>query len=160
LFSGTVISTSDGIVQHHMTSKQTNAVLDQHVQEINALAHESDKVVNHMGLEVGSMVEVPMTNNRSQFGVIRWLGRLPELKDRLVAGLELVRKFCIFFNVITGFVQVLENLESHGILFFSFPGLESHGILCRVMESHGKLNHYKKNYESIFIVYNDRQKFC
>jgi len=44
----------------------------------------------------------------------------------------------------TGFERVLENLESHGILFFSFPGLESHGILCRVMESHGKLNHYKK----------------
>jgi len=37
---------------------------------------------------------------------------------------------------------ILENLESHGILFFSFPGLESNGILCRVMESHGKLNHY------------------
>jgi len=28
--------------------------------------------------------------------------------------------------------------------FFSFAGLESHGILCRVMESHGKLNHDKK----------------
>jgi len=28
---------------------------------------------------------------------------------------------------------------------FSFPGLESHRILCRVMESHGKLSHYKKN---------------
>jgi len=24
------------------------------------------------------------------------------------------------------FVRVLENLKSHGILFFSFPGLESH----------------------------------
>jgi len=44
-----------------------------------------------------------------------------------------------------GFVRVLENLESHGFLLFSFPGaLESHGILCRVMESHGKHNHYKK----------------
>jgi len=60
--------------------------------------------------------------------------------------------------LITGFVQVLENLESHGILFFSFPGLESHGILRRVMESHGKLYHYK-NYESFFIVYHDGQKF-
>jgi len=46
---------------------------------------------------------------------------------------------------LTGFVQVLENLESHGISFFSFPGLESNGILCIVMGSHGKLNHYKKN---------------
>ena len=28
----------------------------------------------------------------------------------------------------TGFVLVMENLESHGILKFQFPGLESHGI--------------------------------
>jgi len=35
-------------------------------------------------------------------------------------------------EVCTTFIQVLENLESHGILFFSFPGLESHEILCRV----------------------------
>ena len=27
-----------------------------------------------------------------------------------------------------GFVQVMENLESHGIEVFQFPGLESHGI--------------------------------
>jgi len=52
----------------------------------------------------------------------------------------------------TGFVRVLENLESHGILFFSFPGLESHGILCRVMESHGKLNHYKKLRVDLYCV--------
>jgi len=48
----------------------------------------------------------------------------------------------IIIVIIAGFVRVLKNLESHGILFLSFPGLESHGILCRVMESHGKLNHY------------------
>jgi len=45
---------------------------------------------------------------------------------------------------VTGFVWVLKNLESHGILFFSFPGLESHGILCRVMESHGNFITIKK----------------
>jgi len=45
---------------------------------------------------------------------------------------------------LTGFVRVLGILESPGILLFSFPGLESHGFLCRVMESYGKLNHYKK----------------
>ena len=28
----------------------------------------------------------------------------------------------------TGIVQVIENLESHGILEFRFPGLESEGI--------------------------------
>ena len=27
-----------------------------------------------------------------------------------------------------GFVQVMENLESHGIEVFQFPGVESHGI--------------------------------
>ena len=39
----------------------------------------------------------------------------------------------------TGLVQVLENLESHGIQGFHFPGLESHGILFLVLEGHGKL---------------------
>ena len=29
----------------------------------------------------------------------------------------------------TGFVRVLENLESHGIWLSLFPGLESHGKL-------------------------------
>ena len=29
---------------------------------------------------------------------------------------------------VTGFVRVMEKLESHGILEFHFPGLESHGI--------------------------------
>ena len=38
----------------------------------------------------------------------------------------------------TGFVQVMENLESHGILQFHFPGLESPEIYVWVMESHGK----------------------
>ena len=31
-------------------------------------------------------------------------------------------------NATTGFVQTMENLESHGILQFHFPGLKSHGI--------------------------------
>ena len=38
----------------------------------------------------------------------------------------------------TGFIRVMENLESHGILEFHFPGLESHGIEMRVMGSRGK----------------------
>ena len=33
--------------------------------------------------------------------------------------------FAIGKSVCTGFVQVMENLESHGILQFHFPGLES-----------------------------------
>lgn len=43
------------------------------------------------GLEVGSMVEVPMLDGPPRYGVIRWIGILPQLKDKLVAGLELVR---------------------------------------------------------------------
>ena len=39
----------------------------------------------------------------------------------------------------TGFVQVMQNLESCTILEFHFPGLESHGVLVWVMESRGKL---------------------
>ena len=45
---------------------------------------------NPHGLEVGSMVEVPMADG---LGVIRWIGNLPQVKkDKLVAGVELVRK--------------------------------------------------------------------
>ena len=42
-------------------------------------------------LEVGSMVEVPMSDGHPRYGVIHWIGILPQLKDKLVAGLELVR---------------------------------------------------------------------
>ena len=41
-------------------------------------------VVNRYGLEVGSMVEV------LRYGVIRWVGNMPKVKKKLVAGLELV----------------------------------------------------------------------
>jgi len=74
---------------------------------------------------------------------------LPGLRYRSKDNHQLKRNICLakhFFKMRydQGFVRVLENLESHGILFFAFPGLESHGILCRVMESHGKLHHFKK----------------
>ena len=38
-----------------------------------------------------------------------------------------------------GFVRVLENLESPGILFWHFPGLESSGKRPLVLESSGNL---------------------
>ena len=41
--------------------------------------------------KVGSTVEVPMAQGRPRYGVIKWIGTLPTLKDKLVAGLELVR---------------------------------------------------------------------
>ena len=47
-------------------------------------------VDNHYGLEVGSMVEVPMADGVPRYGVIRWMGSMPQVKEKLVAGLELV----------------------------------------------------------------------
>ena len=47
-------------------------------------------VENRYGLEVGSKVEVPMANGVPRYGVIRWIGNIPQAKEKLVAGLELV----------------------------------------------------------------------
>ena len=47
-------------------------------------------VDNHYGLEVGSMVEVPMADGVPRYGVIRWMGNMPQVKEKVVAGLELV----------------------------------------------------------------------
>jgi len=38
----------------------------------------------------------------------------------------------------------IDDLESHGICFLAFQAWKVIGNLCRVMESHGKLDHYKK----------------
>ena len=43
------------------------------------------------GFELGTMVEVPVPGGQPTFGVIRWIGYLPQVKDKLIAGLELVR---------------------------------------------------------------------
>ena len=47
-------------------------------------------VDNQYGLEVGSMVEVPMAHGVPRYGVIRWMGNMSQVKEKLVAGLELV----------------------------------------------------------------------
>ena len=47
----------------------------------------------------------------------------------------------------TGFVRVLENLESPGILLWHFPGLESPGKWLLVLESSGNLFNSSKKYE-------------
>ena len=47
-------------------------------------------VDNQYGLEVGSMVEVPMADGVRRYGVIRWIGNIPQVKEKLVVGLELV----------------------------------------------------------------------
>ena len=54
---------------------------------------KNDKMTgdNFYGLEVGSMVEVPLSYGIQIFGVIRWMGNMPQRKGKLVAGLEMVR---------------------------------------------------------------------
>lgn len=42
-------------------------------------------------------------------------------------------------HIVTGFVRVLEILESPGILLSHFPGLESPGKVMLVLESPGNL---------------------
>ena len=36
------------------------------------------------------MVEVPRMKGVPRYGVIRWMGNIPQVKEKLVAGLELV----------------------------------------------------------------------
>ena len=47
----------------------------------------------------------------------------------------------------TGFVRVLENLESPEILLWHFPGLESPGKMALVLESSGNPLNSTKKYE-------------
>ena len=55
--------------------------------------------------------------------------------------------FFIASNHVAGFVRVLENLESPGILLWHFPGLESPGKRPLVLESSGNLLNSAKKYE-------------
>ena len=48
-------------------------------------------------------------------------------------------------NLLTGFIRVLENLESPGILLWHFPGLESPQKRPLVLESSGNLLNSTKN---------------
>ena len=41
----------------------------------------------------------------------------------------------------------MENLESHGILKNHFPGLESHGFFCLVMESKSMIPKIKDDWK-------------
>ena len=52
-----------------------------------------------------------------------------------------------YFELFSGFVRVLENLESPGILLWHFPGLESPGKRPLVLESSGNVLNSAKNYE-------------
>ena len=57
------------------------------VSDLQAQATADDP----LEFKVGSMVEVPMGLGAPRYGVIKWIGTLPAVKDKLVAGLELVR---------------------------------------------------------------------
>ena len=58
---------------------------------------------------------------------------LPQILDMnyCIVAVKCFLHSCINQNCLpycySGFVRVMENLESHGILEFDFPGLESHG---------------------------------
>ena len=54
-------------------------------------------------------------------------------------------QYDIITDLISGFVRVLENLESPGILLWHFPGLESPGKMPLVLESSGNLLNSTKN---------------
>ena len=53
-----------------------------------------------------------------------------------------------FTLFLPGFVRVLETLESPGILFWHFPGLESPGKRPLVLESTGNLLNSTEKYEA------------
>ena len=50
-------------------------------------------------------------------------------------------------SISSGFVRVLENLESPGIFLWRFPGLESPGKRLLVLESSGNLFNSSQKYE-------------
>ena len=52
---------------------------------------------------------------------------------------HLGKKISLSLIQVTGFVRVLENLESPGILLWHFPGLESPGKRSLVLERSGNL---------------------
>ena len=75
------------------------------------------------GYEVGSMVEVPMAEGLPRYGVIRWIGQLPQVKDKLVAGLELVRTIvskCLSHILLGALYRQL-------LFLLSLTGLCAHG---------------------------------
>ena len=73
--------------------------------------------------EVGSMVQVSVGEELPRYGVIRWIGQLPQVKDKLVAGLELVKKIvskCLFHILLGALYRQL-------LFVLSFTGLCAHG---------------------------------
>ena len=70
------------------------------------------------GLEVGSTVEVPKVDG---YGVIHWIGFLPQVEDKLVAGLELVR------------IQIIDNLKCDAELLELIQYAKCQGHIGRII---------------------------
>jgi len=66
-------------------------------------------------------------------------GTIASLSDFRGPFLETLNNTSGMKTILSGFVRVLEILESPGILFWHFPGLESSGKLMQVLESPGNL---------------------
>ena len=70
------------------------------------------EVDNPEGFDVGSVVEIPMGQDSQRYGVIRWTGTLPSLRDKVVAGVELVKTAvsCLAPLIILLFAQTFSPL--------------------------------------------------
>ena len=70
------------------------------------------EVDNPEGFDVGSVVEIPMGQDSPRYGVIRWIGTLPSLRDKVVAGVELVKTAvsCLAPLIILLFAQTFSPL--------------------------------------------------
>ena len=71
----------------------------------------------------------------------------PPTKWTLNSRCEVLRRNERNIVLSAGFVRVLENLESPGVLLWHFPGLESPGKRPLVLESSGNLLNSTKKYE-------------
>ena len=73
------------------------------------------------------------------------IGRMHPYSMPLVKCMLALLMGCQSSTINTGFVRVLENLESPGILLWHFPGLESPGKKPLVLESPGNQLNSTKN---------------
>ncbi|PFX21245.1 uncharacterized protein LOC111335862 [Stylophora pistillata] len=72
------------------------------------------------GLEVGSVIEVPIGNGVPKYGVIRWIGRLQQMNENVVAGLELEEE-----------ESVCSDGTFHGIRYFTCTAGKAFFVLLK-----------------------------
>jgi len=94
------------------------------------------------------MIKPPFNQNRSDTTDMHLLRSLILFRSR---PLEKWKNSCNA-NIFQGSCGSWKTWKVLEFCFLSFPGLESHGILCRVMESRGKQNHYKKLWFDLYCV--------